>query len=168
MRLSWSPGSRAYPFLLGCAATVFGCGPTVTIKEQTPEASVPDADSTPSCVAFSGKSVACPVKVSKLACASGDADSCEVPTLVQVTVGGNTSPCLHLVFTSGCSEEAYATTCIQFTLGGGTQWQCWTSSTLPGSTVDVSQCDATGKYFHFASTSSGELTVLNSSCPSPG
>jgi hypothetical protein len=146
---------------------VAACSPSVDVKNDGPDVTVPDADSTPSCVDTAGKTVACPVTVSNLACAKGDADSCEVPTLVQITTGGDMSPCLHLIFTSGCSTETYATTCIENTGFGPPQWQCWTSSTLPGDTVDVSQCHATGKWFHFASTSSGELNILNTQCPTP-
>jgi len=100
-------------------------------------------------------------------CAKGDDDACEVPTLVQVTVGGSTSPCLHLIFNNGCAAEAYSTTCIEYKAFGASHLQCWTSSTLPTQTVDVSQCNATGEWFHFASASSGELNILNSQCPAP-
>jgi hypothetical protein len=154
-------GRAFIPFAAVCLAS---CGVSVNTK-QAPEAGVPDADSTPSCVDLSGKTEACPIKIAPLSCAKGDADSCEVPTLVQLTVGGHTSPCLHLVFTNGCASETYSTTCIEYATTGLMSWQCWASSTTVQQTVDVSECNATGRWYHFGTASSGELNILNMQCP---
>jgi hypothetical protein len=85
----------------------------------------------------------------------------------ELSVGAKT--CLRLVLDNRCAAEAYSNTCIEHVSDGTTAWQCWTSSTLSGETIDVSQCDATGRWFHVASLSPGELDAIEQqgTCPMP-
>jgi hypothetical protein len=163
---------------LACSSVValsYAAGCSISATTKTPASATtktpanPYSDgggsSTPSCVDTSDKSISCPVKVAQVECAMGDTDSCETTELVQLTVGGSMSPCLHLVFSNGCKEEIYATTCIENTAFGTNAWQCWASSTLPNELIDESECNATGSWIHFSTSSSGELNILNSECP---
>jgi hypothetical protein len=100
----------------------------------------------------------------------GDANMCVPLTQLEVHADdGKVGVCLHLVFTNQCSNEIFADTCIEHkepnlpTLSE----QCWTSSVLPGATIDVSQCHATGNYFFVSTTSSSTLTTLEQKCPAP-
>jgi len=122
----------------------------------------------PTCYDAAGSPTSdCAVTASANICSRGDANSC----LTLQTVGiyaatGGAGVCMHLVFNNTCSTEAYSYACI-----GTTQYpegyECWTSSTLPGFTVDVSQCDATGDYFSVATSSSGLLSTLEQQCSAP-
>jgi len=78
----------------------------------------------------------------------------------------STGVCLHLVFLNTCQVETYSDTCIE-TTGNAQGWQCWTSSVVPGSTLDVSECDTNGKYFFVSTESSGLLDSLEPQCAAP-
>ncbi len=103
-------------------------------------------------------------------CAMGDANACTPLTQVDVYADdGKNGVCLHLVFTNECQGEIFADTCIQHQDPPATMptQQCWTSSVLPGGTIDVSQCHATGSYFSVATASSGQIDILEQKCPAP-
>ncbi len=103
-------------------------------------------------------------------CSLGDANACTPLTQIQVYADdGKNGACLHLVFQNNCSGEIFADTCIERTNAatGKVSSQCWTSSVLPGFKIDVSQCQATGKYFQVASLSSGQLDILEQKCSAP-
>ncbi len=155
---------------MACAALatalVAGCGSS----DSTPSGSGPGAG--PVCYDGSGaRTSTCAVSPSGNTCSMGDANACVPLTTVEVYApSAAKGACLHLVYTNDCGQEIYADTCIEHsasTDAGPASWQCWTSSILPGDVIDVSQCDATGRYFFVSTTSSGKLTVYESSCPAP-
>ena len=80
---------------------------------------------------------------------------------------GKNGVCLHLVFENDCTSEIYADTCIEHEDNGEIENECWTSSKPVGTTIDLSQCHATGKYFQVATTSAGQLDIDEDKCPAP-
>ena len=101
-------------------------------------------------------------------CAMGDANACVVLTKVEVYADdGKNGVCLHLVFENDCTSEIYADTCIEHEDNGEIENECWTSSKPVGTTIDLSQCHATGKYFQVATTSAGQLDIDEDKCPAP-
>ena len=46
-------------------------------------------------------------------------------------------------------------------------WQCWTSSILPGGSIDLGQCHATGNTFFVSTTNEGDLDILEQKCSAP-
>ena len=125
-------------------------------------------DVAPTCKDGSGNPAAsCAVSPVGTTCSLGDASTCTPLTKLEVYADdGKNGVCLHLVYSNNCASEVYADTCIATTsLANG--WQCWTSSVSPGSTIDVSECHATGKYFTVATTSSGALDLDEQKCPAP-
>jgi hypothetical protein len=126
----------------------------------------------PTCLDGAGNPAAsCAVTPEGTTCSLGDANACVPLTQLDVYADdGTNGVCLHVVYTNECQEEIYADTCIQNTEvapGGAVGWQCWTSSVLPGFTIDVSQCHATGSYFEVATASSGGLDLDELKCPAP-
>ncbi len=124
----------------------------------------------PTCLDANGQPTkSCAVTPAADTCALGDANHCvPLEKLVVLADNGQSGPCIHLVYQNECSKEIYADTCIEHTgTGSGSSWQCWTSSVLPHATIDVSQCQATGKYFFVSSTSSGQLDIDEQQCPAP-
>jgi hypothetical protein len=120
------------------------------------------------CQDQNGMPITCPMPVTADLCTRGDATACTVVTRTELSVGAKT--CLRVVLDNRCSAEAYSNTCIEYKQGDGKlEWQCWVSSTLVGDTIDVAQCDATGRWYHVASISPGELDVIDQqgSCPKP-
>jgi hypothetical protein len=99
----------------------------------------------------------------------GDANACTPLRKLEVYADdGKSGVCMHLVYENDCTAEIFADTCIETTaLPKGQDWQCWTSSVLPGFTIDVSGCHATGSYFEVATTSSGALDLDEKKCPAP-
>jgi hypothetical protein len=120
------------------------------------------------CEDAAGNPITCPVPVSGTTCARGDATACTPLVRSELSVGQKT--CLRLVIENRCGAETFSDTCIEHRQGDGQlTWQCWTSSTLAGYSIDVAQCDATGRWYHVASLSPGELDVIEQqgSCPMP-
>jgi hypothetical protein len=125
-------------------------------------------DVSPTCLDASGNPTStCAVTPKGDICDKGDATSCVNLTKVEVQAGsGKDGACLHLIFENDCSSEIFADTCIEMK-GGDFPEQCWTSSVLEGFTIDVSACNATGKYFQVATTSSGALEPDEQACKAP-
>jgi hypothetical protein len=125
-------------------------------------------DVTPTCLDASGKETStCAVTPKGDVCAKGDAISCVNLTKIEVQArSAKDGTCLRLVFENDCDGEIFADSCIE-TKGGGVPDQCWTSSVLPGATIDVSARHATGKYFQVATTESGSLELDEKSCNAP-
>src|SRR5260221_224453 len=145
-------------FLVACGPSGASGGPTQTPTTTTGYDAAPKP--TPSCA----------LPPTGTTCTLGDAGACVPLTQVEIYADdGKSGVCLHLVFTNDCSGEIFADTCIEHQDPGATTlgMQCWTSSVLPGSTIDVSQCHATGNYFSVATASSGQLDILEQKCPAP-
>jgi hypothetical protein len=125
---------------------------------------------TPTCLDASGQpTTSCAVTPSANTCAMGDANHCVPLVKLEVEAGSTESgPCLHLVYDNQCASEIFADTCIQYQDAAGTTWQCWTSSTPSGATIDLGQCQATGKYFFVSTASSGQLDIDEQQCSAPG
>jgi hypothetical protein len=156
---------KAFVSALACAVCL-ACGSS---NGTSPNNAMSGA---PSCFDASGvPTTSCALTPSGNVCGLGDANACVPLTKVEVYAAtGDKGACLHLVYTNQCADEIYADTCIEHDAavdGGPPSWQCWTSSTLPSATIDVSQCGATGRYFFVSTTSSGKLTVYETNCPSP-
>lgn len=124
----------------------------------------------PTCLDGAGKPTSsCAVTPSGDICELGDANACTALSKLDVYADdGTNGVCMHLVFDVTCETEAFSYTCIEHQdPDEAPSWQCWTSSSVPGSKIDVDQCHATGKYFHVASTSSGQLDIDQMKCPAP-
>lgn len=128
-----------------------------------------DADGDPErrCLDESGDPTdECAVPPDRVPCALDETEACAPVTLEEVWADdGETGPCLHVLIENGCEDTLYSWTCIEH---DGTEWQCWLSTTLPGFEVDLSQCQATGRYAHYGSLSAGTVDVIHERCdPSP-
>lgn len=120
------------------------------------------------CEDASGNPIACPEPVSGTTCSRGDATACTPLVRSELSVGAKT--CLRIVIANRCTAEAFSNTCIEYRQQDGKlDWQCWISSTDPGYSIDVAECDATGRWYHVASLSPGELDVIDQqgACPMP-
>jgi hypothetical protein len=122
------------------------------------------------CFDAAGKSTTtCAVTPVEDLCSLGDANSCVTASTVAVYADdGKNGVCLHLIYENNCPDEIFADTCIEhISKKGAKEWQCWTSSVLPGFPIDVDQCQATGRYFEVASKSSSQLDIDEMKCPAP-
>jgi len=120
------------------------------------------------CVDATGASVPCPIQVTSTPCPDTAASACAVLTLEEVRTGADSGgACLHLVVANRCGRTMYSDTCIEHTGERGAEWQCWRSTTSPGGSVDVGQCNATGRYRRYSSLSRGEVDILQTLCPHP-
>ncbi len=145
--------------LVACAPTAGGAdlatdgGTTTTVRR---------------CVDVSGASVACPITVTPTGCPNTSAAGCTAVTVEEVRVGADAGgACLHLVVANRCGRTVYSDTCIEHLGPGGPQWQCWRSTTSAGGTIDVGQCDATGRYHRYSSLNRGEVDILQVQCAHP-
>lgn len=158
--LQTAAGTAALALLAACSS---GSGGTGT-------GSGGSGPTTTTCLDASGQPTStCAVTPAGNTCARGDANPCVPLRTLEVEAGsGQSGPCLHLVYDNQCPGEIYADTCIQHQPDKfGSTWQCWTSSIPSGGTIDVSQCNATGKYFFVSTSSSGQLGVDEQLCPAP-
>ncbi len=107
----------------------------------------------------------CAVAPTGAVCERSENPACGGMVLEEVSVSQSQGPCLRLVSRNDCGQTLYSRTCIEHDDGnGGTQWQCWWSTTLPGFEVDLGQCGATGNYAHWWGLSSGALDVVDPDC----
>lgn len=115
----------------------------------------------------------CPVPFSPTECTAPDANlACATIVTEELRVqpsssSANSGNCVHIVVRNDCASTMYSYTCIEFTADGKVRSQCWQSTTSPGKSVDVGQCQATGRFSRVSSLSSGGLTVLKGQCPPP-
>lgn len=165
------PGLQMFPRLLALATLL--AAPMACSSGSTASGAGADSGTSttgPTCLDANGQPTqSCAVTPSADTCALGDANHCVPLTQLEVLAdNGQSGPCIHLVYENDCSKEIFADTCIEHEdTGPGSSWQCWTSSVLPHATIDVSQCQATGKYFFVSSTSSGKLDIDEQQCPAP-
>ncbi len=128
-----------------------------------------DADGDPEqrCLDVNGDPTSeCALSPERQPCELDETESCAPVTLVEIWADdGETGPCLRVLAQNDCEDVLYSWTCIEH---DGTEWQCWLSTTLPGFEVDVSECNATGRWTHYGSLSDGTLDVIHARCdPDP-
>lgn len=118
------------------------------------------------CLDGAGSPVAsCAVDPSSETCETGDANDCYAVEREEIWADdGENGVCFFLVAKNVCESTLYSVTCIEHTETAGLEWQCWYSTTLPGQTLDVSQCNATGSYKHVSTRESGKLNLLAEKC----
>jgi hypothetical protein len=148
--------------LLLIGATLAGltaCGSS----DGNPSGTHPDTDSTTvKCYDAAGKPTdTCPTQLVASTCATGDANDCLAPELVEFYADdGKNGMCAHLVLRNVCDSTIYSIECIDMPAR-----QCWWSTTVSGLAVDVSQCGLTsGKLAYVANRSSGVLQLQQEKC----
>lgn len=99
-------------------------------------------------------------------CEAASNPSCAPLKLLEVSNPAADGPCVRIVMNNECDAMVFSRTCIEFrsTFRDELQWQCWTSSTFANNEMDVGECNATGKWRHWSSLSSGELDTVEGSC----
>lgn len=117
----------------------------------------------PVCLDGDGEAGACAVEPVGEVCSAADNPACAPIRVVEVLDAAD-GPCLRLEIDNDCEDTLYSRTCIELMDDGEVQLQCWTSTTLPGFSVDVGECGVTGNWWHWSSHSSGMLDVIETTC----
>lgn len=151
---------------LALTALLGACSPRAV--DTAPALDVDAATTMRRCVDATGASAPCAVAVTTTPCPNTSAADCAVLALEELRAGvDGGGACLHLVIANRCGRTMYSDTCIEHTSERGPEWQCWRSSTSAGGSVDVGQCNATGRYHRYSSVSRGEVDILQTQCPHP-
>ena len=110
----------------------------------------------------------CSITSTSSACNLSPNPSCMKLTQEVISKNSETESCLQVVIENQCEQVVYSRTCIEHVEekeGTKTnEWQCWWSTTRPNSKIDVSKCNATGKYTRWWGYSSGELRTIDDRC----
>ena len=143
------------------AVACFACSSSTDDDEPGPS-----GDTETRCLDGSGTSEApCAVEPSEEICELGDSNECLVVEREEVWADdGETGPCFFFYGRNVCEDTLYSVVCIEHESDEAPAWQCWWSTTLPGAVLDVSQCDATGRYRHVSTLTDSKLDVYADKC----